>query len=465
MADDVTRVGQGSPTALHRFAGRALLGVAATTVTVLGTAPPPAAATTPVAGSAPPTVSTVAGRLATLAGPRTGTPLAEPDFAPVQARADRVRDDQFQLDELNAATAWRTSTGRGVTVAVIDSGVDGAHPDLVGQVLPGMDLVSPAGGDEPDPVGHGTTVASLIAGRGDDRRGVVGLAPDARILPVRVLDDENRYDDAMIVAKGVRWAVDNGARVINLSLGGSGDSPALAAALDYAFARDVVVVACTGNVATSTTSKVWYPAREPGVIAVAGLERDSENLWSGSITGHATTLTAPATGLVGARPPSNYWGVQGTSFAAPLVTATAALVRARYPEMSAGDVVNRLLSTAKDIGPTGRDDRFGYGLVDPVAALTADVPLVYRNPLDDNDSPGVVGFGPAPGSAEDARAGGTGSDPLGFTAPRQHTRWTAQPAGGADDAAPRRLWTGVAVTVALVTGVALMVRRFRLRGR
>ncbi|MEU1754724.1 type VII secretion-associated serine protease mycosin [Micromonospora matsumotoense] len=465
MADDVTRVGQGSPTALHRFAGRALLGVAATTVTVLGTAPPPAAATTPVAGSAPSSVSTVAGRPATLAGPRTGTPLAEPDFAPVQARADRVRDDQFQLDELNAATAWRTSTGRGVTVAVIDSGVDGAHPDLAGQVLPGVDLVSPAGGDEPDPVGHGTTVASLIAGRGDDRRGVVGLAPDARILPVRVLDDENRYDDAMIVAKGVRWAVDNGARVINLSLGGSGDSPALAAALDYAFARDVVVVACTGNVATSTTSKVWYPAREPGVIAVAGLERDSENLWSGSITGHATTLTAPATGLVGARPPSNYWGVQGTSFAAPLVSATAALVRARYPEMSAGDVVNRLLSTAKDIGPTGRDDRFGYGLVDPVAALTADVPLIYRNPLDDNDSPGVVGFGPAPGSADDARAGGTGSDPLGLTAPRQHTRWTAQPAGGADDTAPRRLWTGVAVTVALVTGVALMVRRFRLWGR
>ncbi|MFI9642868.1 type VII secretion-associated serine protease mycosin [Micromonospora sp. NPDC051925] len=466
MADDVTRVRQGSPTTLHRFAGRALIGVAATTVTVLGSSPPPASAVAPaqVSTSTRPSVSTVAVRPATLAAPRAGTPRTEPDFAPVQARADRVRDDQFQLDELNAATAWRTSTGRGVTVAVVDSGVDGGHPDLAGQVLPGIDLVSPDGGDEPDPVGHGTTVASLIAGRGDDRRGVVGLAPDARILPVRVLDDENRYDDAMIVAKGVRWAVDNGARVINLSLGGSGDSPALAAALDYAFARDVVVVACTGNVATSTTSKVWYPAREPGVIAVAGLERDSENLWSGSITGHATTLTAPATGLVGARPPSNYWGVQGTSFAAPLVAATAALVRARYPDMSAGDVVNRLLSTAKDIGPTGRDDRFGYGLVDPVAALTADLPLIQRNPLDDNDSPGVVGFGPAPGSVEDTRAGGTGSDPLGFTAPRQHTRWTAQPAGGADDA-PRRLWTGVAVLVALVTGVALTVRRFRLRGR
>ena len=227
---------------------------------------------------------------------------------------------------------------------MIDSGVDGIHPDLAGQVLPGIDLVDPGRRDGPDPVGHGTTVAGLIAGRNDDDRGVVGLAPDAKILPVRVLDEENRYDDALIVAKGVRWAVDNGARVINLSLGGSGDSPALAAALDYAFARDVVVVACTGNLATSTTTKVWYPAREPGVIAVAGLERNSDNLWSGSITGRETVLTAPATALVGARPAGGYWRVQGTSFAAPLVAATAALVRARYPQMSAGDVVNRLIS-------------------------------------------------------------------------------------------------------------------------
>ncbi|MFG3708434.1 type VII secretion-associated serine protease mycosin [Micromonospora sp. NPDC047670] len=426
----------------RRIAGRALLGLAATVASVAGPVAPAAAAPRPPA----------AARVAAVP-----LPLAPPD---TQGRPDQIRDDQWQLDALQARTAWRSSTGRGVTVAVIDSGVDAAHPDLAGQVLPGLDLVDPEGSaDAADPVGHGTTVAGLIAGRNDDRRGAVGLAPDARILPVRVLDAENRYDDAMIVAKGVRWAVDNGARVINLSLGGSGDSAALAAALDYAFARDVVVVACTGNVAASSSSKVWYPAREPGVIAVSGLDRDSHNLWSGSITGRATVLAAPATGLVGARP-GGYWRVQGTSFAAPLVAATAALVRARYPQMSAGDVVNRLLSTARDIGSTGRDDRFGYGLVDPVAALNAEVTPVGRNPLDDDASPGVVGFGPAPGSAR-ADVAAAGSDPLGFAAPRRQTRWTAQPAGTHEEATPERLWTGAAFFVALLTGAALMVRRFR----
>jgi type VII secretion-associated serine protease mycosin len=373
---------------------------------------------------------------------------------------DPVRDDQWQLDVLNATTAWRTSTGRGVVVAVVDSGVDGSHPDLAGQVLPGIDMVSPDGADGPDPVGHGTTVAGLIAGRNDDDRGVVGLAPDAKILPVRVLDDENRYDDALIVAKGVRWAVDNGARVINLSLGGSGDSPALAAAIDYAFARDVVVVACTGNLATSKSSKVWYPAREPGVIAVSGLERNGKDLWSGSITGHETVLTAPATGLNGARP-NGYWLVQGTSFASPLVAATAALIRSRYPQMSAGDVVNRMISTAKDLGPTGRDDRFGYGLVDPAAALTTDVSSIGRNPLDDNDSPGVVGFGSAPDSGQDTRpAAGADGDPF-YAAPRRPATWSARAAGQAAGSAPERLGIGLAVLVALVTGAALVVRRAR----
>jgi subtilisin family serine protease len=175
--------------------------------------------------------------------PPTALLLAEP----IPLTSDPVRDDQWQLQELDMANAWTYADGTGITVAVIDSGVDATHSDLQGQVLTGLDLVDDKGTGDTDAVGHGTTVSAIIAGRNDDTLGVVGIAPKAKILPIRVLDAENRYNDAIVVARGVRWAVDNGARVINLSLGGSGSSPALAAALDYAFAKDVVVVACTGN--------------------------------------------------------------------------------------------------------------------------------------------------------------------------------------------------------------------------
>ncbi|WP_082772634.1 type VII secretion-associated serine protease mycosin, partial [Actinoplanes sp. TFC3] len=332
-----------------------------------------------------------------LAAPAT-TPLARSVVTEPLA-GDSVRAEQWHLKTLNVAGAWTYSQGEGVTVAVIDSGVDADHVDLQGQVLKGLDLVDGEGDGDTDLVGHGTTVSALIAGRSDDNAGVVGIAPKAKILPVRVLDRENRYDDAMIVAKGVRWAVDNGARVINLSLGGNGSSPALAAALDYAFAKDVVVVACTGNASASTSTNVWYPAREPGVIAVAGMEKDGNALWSGSITGKETIVTAPATALVGARP-DGYWRVQGTSFAAPMVSATAALIRSRWPTMSAGEVINRIIKTAKDRGVPGRDDQYGYGLVDPTGALMAEVPAVQRNPLDTTASPGVARLGSAPASGQ-----------------------------------------------------------------
>lgn len=399
--------------------------------------------------------------LATLVGCLVATPAsASPSSQSVTVthRLDSIRDEQWQLRELGATEAWQISTGAGVTVAVIDSGVDGREPDLAGQVLPGIDLVASSGDGRFDPVGHGTTVAGLIAGRNDDKRGVVGLAPDAKILPVRVLDERNRYDDALTVAKGVRWAVDNGAQVINLSLGGSGDSPQLAAALDYAFARDVVVIACTGNVATSAQPGVWYPAREPGVIAVTGLEADSHRLWSGAVSGPETALAAPATTLTGARP-GGYWRVQGTSFAAPLVAASAALLRSRWPSMSAADVINRLLTTAHDLGPPGRDDRFGYGLVDPVAALNGEVPRVDRNPLDDGSSPGVAGFGPAPGRSTKAA--------LTDISPPDASRrgWGFGLAGAGVPEPGQRLGAVVALLAVLIGSGILAARLLRSRPR
>jgi type VII secretion-associated serine protease mycosin len=356
------------------------------------------------------------------------------------AAADQTRSAQWQLNALDARDAWKVSTGSGVIVAVLDSGVDAGHPDLAGQVLPGVDLVD--GGDgRVDPVGHGTTVAGLIAGRADDNSGVAGIAPGAKILPVRVLDKLNKYDDPAVIATGMRWAVDHGATVLNLSLGGALRSDAIAEALGYAAAHDVVVVACTGNVATDPSiHEVWYPAREPGVVAVAGLSGGAppsvkpttspsamggrgggaDGLWSGSLTGPETVLTAPADNLTGARPGGGYWQVQGTSFAAPLVAATASLIRARYPTMSAANVINRLIGTAKDLGTEGRDDRFGYGEVDPLAALREPVAEVAANPLT-VDPPTTESGKPAKTSASASAArsqheGGAAPQPAGEVA-------------------------------------------------
>ncbi len=392
--------------------------------------------------------------------PAAPAAAAPPAFAePTTPVSDQVRDDQWQLQELDMPNAWTYADGTGITVAVIDSGVDAAHSDLQGQVLPGLDLVDPKGDGDTDAVGHGTTVSAIIAGRNDDTNGVVGIAPKSKILPIRVLDAENRYNDAIVVAKGVRWAVDHGARVINLSLGGSGSSPALAAALDYAFAKDVVVVACTGNESASSTDQVWYPAREPGVIAVAGMERDSDALWSGSITGPETVLTAPATQLVGAQP-GGYWKVQGTSFAAPMVSGTAALIRSRWPAMPAGEVINRIIRTAKDVGPAGRDSAYGFGLVNPVGALTADVPAVFENPLDTSPSPGVAMFGSAPVSGQAQSAPETTTD-LAPRDPSVESGGGAAPTAMAVPEPSHRGWWAAAVLFVLsVVAALLTIRRF-----
>jgi subtilisin family serine protease len=345
-------------------------------------------------------------------------------------------------------------------------------------VLPGADFVDGSTDGRKDLVGHGTTVAGLIAGRNDDSSGVEGLAPRAKILPVRVLDARNRYSDAADVAKGVRWAVDHGASVINLSLGGQAHSDALADAISYAALRDVVVIACTGNINPGGTAPadVWYPAREPGVVAVAGLAADDGldpaaagaaggaggsaggQLWPGSLTGPQTVLAAPAVNLLGARP-GGYWRVQGTSFAAPLVSAAAALVRARYPSMNAANVINRLIATAHDLGPPGRDDQYGYGEVNPVAAVQFDVSTVESNPL----VAGTVGGGSVTEPAEQVTA------PVGGGAPPFETAQAAAPvpsspssladAGAVTEQGRVYVAIGVAVMALLFAGMLLILRR------
>ncbi|MDQ1655516.1 MAG: serine protease, partial [Cryptosporangiaceae bacterium] len=327
--------------------------------------------------------------------------------SPAQA-ADAIRRDQWQLGFLRAADAWRLSTGAGMTVAVIDSGVDANHPDLRGQVLPGADFVDGTTDGRTDFVGHGTTVAALIAGRGDDDSGVKGLAFGAKILPVRVLDKENRYESGEVVARAVHWAVDHGAQVINLSLGSADAAPALSEAMQYAFSKDVVVVACDGNLSNKRGTLVWHPAREPGVIAVSGVTQQGR-FWDGSLQGPATVLSAPASNITGAHPGGDYWNVQGTSFASPLVAASAALVRSRFRGISAPNVVNRLVQSAWDFGTPGRDPQFGFGIVNPSRALADGYKTVRANPLLRATSAGSsAGQVPAGGAAQPGAPNGAG---------------------------------------------------------
>ncbi|MQA83275.1 MAG: type VII secretion-associated serine protease mycosin [Streptosporangiales bacterium] len=294
------------------------------------------------------------------------------------AVADNVRASQWHLLSLDVAKTHRVSRGKGVTVAVIDSGVQASHPDLRGSVVRGRDFVGDTDG-RVDRNGHGTGVAALIAGHGHGTGdGALGLAPRATILPVRVSNPNGKYTSTA-AAQGVRWAVDHGADVINMSGGASADDPALRGAVAYAQARDVVVVASAGNT-DQGDRRVLYPAAYPGVVAVSAVD-GTDKFSPDSVRGPRVALAAPGVRVVTATTDGGYAIGAGTSDAAALVSGAAALVRAEHPDLDATNVVNRLIRTAEDRGPSGRDPRYGFGTVVPVAALTADVPRVAENPL------------------------------------------------------------------------------------
>ncbi|WP_176730543.1 S8 family serine peptidase [Micromonospora mirobrigensis] len=329
--------------------------------------------------------------------------------APAPAQAYPVRDQQWYLDALRVPAAHELTRGQGVVVAVVDSGVYAGHPDLKGQLLPGRSFYpgGPANGwSDPDrEKGHGTAVAGIIAGRGGgDGTRELGIAPQARILPVALGPKTSQWD----VLAGVRWAVDQGADVVNLSLGGFGSNVDSTRAVEYAQSRNVVVVAGTGN-RSQGFDEVATPANVPGVIAVSGTDR-SGKVWSGSATGPETVLAAPAVSIMAPLPPgvngSAYGLSQGTSFATAIVSGAAALVRARYPKLDAANVVNRLVGTARDQGAAGRDPEYGFGSLDLVRALTATVPTVEGNPLLGASKSGTQPSAGSPSRAADRRDDG-----------------------------------------------------------
>ncbi|KPG79403.1 S8 family serine peptidase [Frigoribacterium sp. RIT-PI-h] len=305
------------------------------------------------------------------------------------ASADQVRDAEYWLADYGIQRAWQTTRGAGTTVAVIDTGVDSSVRELQGAVVGGTDVSGLGSPDGQTPVGedpnHGTLVGSMVAGRGtgsDD--GVIGVAPEADLLSVSVGFGSTAVDSDDQIARAVRWAVDAGADVINMSLTRNTlDWPtSWDDAFLYAMQHDVVVVAAAGNRGSGTT-EVGAPATMPGVLTVAGVDRQGTASFDASSQGITIGVAAPSEDLVGVGPGDVHYSWSGTSGATPLVAGIVALVRSAHPELDADDVINRVVATATPKGTTTPDPLYGYGLVDAAAAVTASVPTVAENPMGD----------------------------------------------------------------------------------
>ncbi|NUO96820.1 MAG: S8 family serine peptidase [Nonomuraea sp.] len=305
--------------------------------------------------------------------------------SPVHADDDVRGGQQPVIRTLDLTGAWRTSKGAGVTVAVLDSGVDPGHRDLAGSVTVGKDFTE---GANPPGVAprrlHGTYMASLIAGHGHGpggEQGIIGVAPEAGVLSVRViLEDEEpgfrefnsarRFED--VVARGIRYAVDKGADVINMSISKELATREERAAIRYAISKGVVLVAAAGNDGDRKIDGDFapysYPAAFPGVVSVGAtdrrLRRAAFSNWNSSVL-----VAAPGVDIMGAGPGDAYWVGRGTSQATALVSGVAALIKAKFPQMSPPLVVQALAGSADDRPPGGYDTATGFGVVNAAKAL------------------------------------------------------------------------------------------------
>jgi subtilisin family serine protease len=297
------------------------------------------------------------------------------------AESDPIPNDprypsEWWLSAVDVGPAWAYVGLRpSVKVAVLDTGVSFTHPDLAPVLDPGTNFVTPGQPPADDSAeGHGTHVAGTLAAATDNGAGMAGVAWGSRILPVKVLDAGGTSDDAT-VAQGVVWATDNGAKVLNLSLGGPAPCTfALREAVDYAWSHGVTVVAAAGN----SASAVQCPANLPHVIAVGNIEQSGGRRYS-SNTGPELDVVAPGTNIVSTVPltvdPSGYASMTGTSMASPIVSGGAALVIEAAPSLAPDGVVQVLTSTATDLGVAGRDDEYGWGRIDIGAAVRASAEL------------------------------------------------------------------------------------------
>ncbi|MFJ2560792.1 MULTISPECIES: type VII secretion-associated serine protease mycosin [unclassified Streptomyces] len=375
------------------------------------------------------------------------------------AYADSIRSRQWHLDVMGAEKIWEVSTGKGVTVAVIDSGVDDTNPDLLGQVLKGKDLAPNKSGDErSDHSGHGTNMAGLIAGTGKSGGGdgAFGLAPGAKILPIRVNSGEsvNNLQFTDSVSAAIRFAADSGARIINISMGASMSSQEMTDSVKYALGKGALVFAATGNDGDSSLS---YPAATPGVVGVGAVGKDLKKT-EASQWGPQVDFAAPGKDMVHACKNSDtkLCVTSGTSDATAIASAAAALIWSKRPEWNNNQVLRAMLNTAG--GPTSgnkRNDYVGYGAIRPLRAINTPGDL---GPADEYPLPDLVAAeskSPSPSAEASKAAGGAADD-------KEDDK---KPVAASDDAGNTGLWIGLGVGAAALLGGAVAIPVIRSRRR
>ncbi|WJH33047.1 S8 family peptidase [Paenibacillus sp. CC-CFT747] len=290
-----------------------------------------------------------------------GDNLADTTAAPNDSLYSKY---QWNLPLIDTERGWQIDKGnKDVIVAVVDTGVDVNHQDLQGRLLPGYNVFDPNTPPQDD-VGHGTHVAGVISALVNNSRGVAGMTWYNPVMPVKVLDSSgagNTYN----VAQGIIWAADHGAKVINMSLGNYADANFLHDAVKYAYDKDVVLVAASGN---DNTGQPGYPAAYPEVFAVAAVDANQRKA-SFSNYGDYIDVAAPGVNIASTYMHNQYAALSGTSMASPHVSALAGLIRSVNPALKNTQVMDILRNSSIDIGDKGKDPYFGYGQIDVVNAL------------------------------------------------------------------------------------------------
>ena len=277
---------------------------------------------------------------------------------------DPMMGDQWALGKINAEGAWKVTTGDSKTVlAIVDTGVDYNHPDLKGRVVTGYDFANDDT-DAMDDQGHGTHCAGIAAASAGNGVGIAGMAPGVTIMPVKVLSASGSGSTSDVV-NGIIWAVDHGATVVSLSLGGAGNAEMKQQAIDYAVSKDVLCVVAMGN--NGREYKV-YPGANKGAMAV-GATDVADKRASFSNYGDWISVGAPGHNILSTIPGGGYKAYSGTSMATPYVAGLASLVRSKHPDWTYQQVRAHIEKTADDIGEAGFDKQFGHGRINAAAAL------------------------------------------------------------------------------------------------